>query len=202
MDRTETNARQIRHKRLVGLLNSDPLTSDNRLALELGVSVGTIRLDREALNLPGLRERTRLMAERESHRLASLKQEEVLGEIMELEPNRRALSVLPTNREYAFRHTNLIAGHYIYAQAATLAIAVVREALAVIGSARAQFHHRPYVGERLTAAAKVGTHKNGKYMVSVHTRTEEHEIFVARFVVVAIETAIAGGPGTNAKGGS
>ncbi|MDR1137731.1 MAG: transcription factor FapR [Synergistaceae bacterium] len=192
MNKAGTSTKQKRHKRLVNMLDSDPLTSDNRLALELGVSVGTIRLDREELNLPGLRERTRLMAERESHRLASIKQEEVLGEILELEPNRRALSVLPTNREYAFRHTNLIADHYIYAQAATLAIAVVREALAVIGSARAQFSHSPHVGEKLTAVARVGTHKDGKYMVSVHTRAKEQEIFVARFVVVAIETVIGG----------
>jgi hypothetical protein len=166
--------------------------SDNRLALELGVSVGTIRLDRDALNLPGLRERTRLMAEHESNRLTSLKQEEVLGDILELEPNRRALSVLPTNREHAFRHTNLIADHYIYAQAATLAAAVVREALAVIGSARVQFSNSSYVGEKLTAIARVRAHKEGKYMVSVHTRAEEREIFVARFVVVAIETTVGG----------
>jgi hypothetical protein len=192
MNGVGTGAKQKRHKRLAALLDSDPLMSDNRLALELGVSVGTIRLDREALNLPGLRERTRLMAERESNRLASLKEEDVLGDILELEPNRRALSILPTSREYAFRHTNLIADHYIYAQAATLAIAVVREALAVIGSARVQFSHSPYVGEHLTAIARVRAHKDGKYMVSVHTRAEEREIFVARFVVVAIETTIGG----------
>jgi hypothetical protein len=194
MNRVGTSAKQKRHKRLVALLDTDPLMSDNRLALELGVSVGTIRLDREALNLPGLRERTRLMAERESNRLASLKQEDVLGDILELEPDRRALSVLPTSREHAFRHTNLIADHYIYAQAATLAIAVVREALAVIGSARVQFGHSPHVGERLTAIARVRAHKDGKYMVSVHTRVEDREIFVARFVVVAIETTIGGEP--------
>ncbi|MDR1509531.1 MAG: transcription factor FapR [Synergistaceae bacterium] len=194
MNRVGISAKQKRHKRLIGLLNSDPLTSDNRLALELGVSVGTIRLDREALNLPGLRERTRHMAERESNRLASLKQEEVLGEILELEPNRRALSVLTTSREHAFRHTNLVADHYIYAQAATLAIAVVREALAAIGSARVQFAHSPYVGERLNAIAIVRAHKEGKYMVSVHTRAREREIFVARFVVIAIETTIGGEP--------
>jgi hypothetical protein len=194
MSKVGTSAKQKRHERLVNMLNSDPLVSDNRLALELGVSVGTIRLDREALNLPGLRERTRLMAERESGRLASLKRDEVLGDILELEPNRRAMSVLPTNRDHAFRHTNLIADHYIYAQAATLAVAVVREALAVIGSARARFGHFSYVGEKLTANAKVRAHKDGKYMVSVHTRAGEREIFVARFVVVAIETTIGGEP--------
>jgi hypothetical protein len=189
--KTRSQARQKRHKRLVGLLDANPLISDNGLANELGVSVGTIRLDREALCLPGLRERTRLMAERASSRLTSMKQEEVLGEILELEPNRRALSLFPANREYAFRHTNLIADHYIYAQAATLAIAVVREALAIVGAARVQFSRSAYVGEKLAALAKVGTHKDNKYVVSVHTRAGEREIFVARFVVFAVENILA-----------
>jgi len=187
MKKEKSQTKNLRHKKLISLLDADPLISDNSLAIELGVSVGTIRLDREALNLPGLRERTRLMASRASSRLTSMKQEEVLGEIIELEPNRRAVSVFSTNREYAFRHTNMIADHYIYAQAATLAIAVVREALAIVGAARVQFSQSASVGDKLTASARVGTHKNNKYVVSVHTRAGEREIFVARFVVVAVE---------------
>jgi len=191
MNQERTRVKQKRQKRLISLLEANPLMSDNGLAAELGVSLGTIRLDREVLNLPGLRERTRLMAERASSRLTSMRQEEVVGEILELEPNRRALSVFSASREYAFRHTNLIADCYIYAQAATLAIAVVREALAIVGAARVQFSRSAYVGEKLAASARVGTHKDNKYIVSVRTRAGEREIFVARFVVMAIEN-IAG----------
>lgn len=179
--------KQKRHRQLIELLDADPLLSDSDLARELGVSVGTIRLDRGILNVPELRERTRQMAENASSRLTSMKQEEVFGEIIELEPNRLALSVFSTNREYAFRHTNLIADHYIYAQAATLAIAVVKEDLVIVGSARAQFRQSAHVGDRLIACAKVGTHKGNKYVISVHTRVGNREIFTARFVVVAIE---------------
>ena len=179
--------KQRRQKQLMSLLDSDPLLSDSELARELEVSVATIRLDRGLLNVPELRERTRLMAEKASSRLTSMKQEEVLGEIIELEPNRLALSVFPTSREYAFRHTDLIADHYIYAQAATLAIAVVGEELVIVGSARARFKHSARVGDRLLACAKVGTHKGSKYVVSVHTRIGNREIFVARFVVVALD---------------
>ncbi|MDR0765298.1 MAG: transcription factor FapR [Synergistaceae bacterium] len=186
MNKGRSLARKKRHKRLMGLIDADPLMSDNKLARELGVSVGTVRLDRETLALPGLRERTRLMAERAGSRLVSMRQDEVMGEILELEPNRWALSVFSANREYAFRHTNLIADHYIYAQAATLAIAVVREALAVVSAARVQFSRAAFVGEKLAAAAKVGTHKDDKYVVSVRTRAGEREVFVARFVVAAV----------------
>ena len=143
--------KQKRHKKLLGLLDADPLMSDRELAAALNVSVGTIRLDRGVLNVPELRERARQMAENASSRLTSMKQEEVLGEIVELEPNRLALSVLPTNRAYAFRHTDLIADNYIYAQAASLAIAVVKEELVIVCSARAQFKCPARVGDRLTA---------------------------------------------------
>lgn len=186
--------KQMRQKQLLSLLDSDPLMSDSELARELGVSVGTIRLDRVLLNVPELRERARQMAESASSRLTSMKQEEVLGEIIELEPNRLALSVLSTNREYAFRHTDLIADHYIYAQAATLAIAAVKEELVIVGSARAKFISPARVGDRLTACAKVGTHKDDKYAVSVHTRIANREVFVGRFVVVAVTTG-SGAPG-------
>jgi hypothetical protein len=176
----------------MGLLDSDPLLSDSELARELSVSVATIRLDRGALNVPELRERTRQMAEMASSRLTSMKQEEVLGELIELEPNRLALSVLTTSREYAFRHTLLIADHYIYAQAATLAIAAVKEDMVIVGSARARFRYSAHVGDRLIACAKVGTHKGNKYVVSVHTRIGLTEIFAARFVVVAIDNDAGG----------
>lgn len=184
--------KQQRQRQLMSLLDSDPLLSDSELAKELGVSVATIRLDRGLMGLPELRERTRLMAEKASSRLTSMKQEEVLGEIVELEPNRLAISVFQADREYAFRHTNLVADHYIYAQAATLAIAVVGEELVIVGSARARFKHSARIGDRLLACAKVGTHKGSKYLVSVHTRIGSREVFVARFVVVALDRGSGG----------
>lgn len=178
--------RQNRQAQLQRLLVSDPLMSDSDLARELGVSVATIRLDRSMLSVPELRARTRKMAENASRLLTSIKQEELLGEIVELEPNHLALSVLQTNREHAFRHTEIISDNCIYTQAASLAIAVIKEDLVIVRSARVNFHQYASVGERLMAYAKVGTHKMNKYVVSVHTRVGGREIFVARFVVVAV----------------
>ncbi len=180
--------RQKRHEQLMQLLEADPLMSDSDLARELDVSVATVRLDRSMLNVPELRTRTRQMAENASSLLTSIKRDELVGEIVELEPNRLALSVLQTNREYAFRHTDIIADHYIYMQAASLAIAVVKEDLVIVGSARARFKQYAHVGDRLMAYAKVGTHKKNKYVVSVHTRVGNREVFVARFVVVAVKS--------------
>ncbi len=175
-----------RHKQLAKLLENDPLRTDDSLAKALSVSVGTIRLDRAELGYPELRERMRTMAERAQSQLTSLKQEEVVGELLELEPNSWGLSMLATTREMAFRHTDLVADLYTYAQAATLAIAVIGEEMVVVGSSRLNWIRPAFVGERLVARAKVGTRKENKYVVSVRTRVDDREIFVARFIVANV----------------
>jgi acyl-coenzyme A thioesterase PaaI-like protein len=172
----------------LALLESNPLFTDEDLAKALRVSVSTVRLDRALLGVPELRERMRRMAQKATSRLQSLKQEEVFGELLELDPDRLALSYLMTTKEMAFRHTPLVWDHYIYAQASSLAIAVVGADLVVTGAARVNYKAPAHVGDKLIARAKVGTRKGNKHVVSVRTRVGDREIFVGRFIAVACPT--------------
>jgi hypothetical protein len=134
------------------------------------------------------------MAESAQSRLRSLKAEEVVGDLLELETDRWALSLLATTKEMAFRHTRLVWDHYIYAQATTLAIATIGAEFVVVGAARLHYKRPAFVGERLVARAKVGVHKGNKYAVSVRTKVRDREIFVGRLVVAALpEEEVAGG---------
>lgn len=177
--------KQMRHKNLLELLETNPLLTDEELAGTLKVSVSTIRLDRALLGLPELRERMRRMAQKANQRLRSLKQEEVIGELLELEPNFLALSYLVTSKEMAFRHTGIVWDHYLYSQASTLAMAVVEADMVVTGAARVRYKAPAHVGDKLIARAKVGVRKGNKNVVSVRTRVGDREIFVGRFIVVA-----------------
>ena len=177
--------KQQRHMKLIKLIETTPLTTDCEIAGALGVSLSTARLDRGLLSIPELRERMRSMAEHATSKLKSMKSEEVSGELLELEPNKWALSMLATSDEMAFRHTNLVSDYYIYAQAATLAIATIDAEMVVVGAARLRYRQPAYVGEKIIARSKVGTHKADKYVVSVHARVDDREIFVGRFVVAA-----------------
>ena len=177
--------KKLRHRQLIELISTNPLMTDEEIAASLGVSMSTVRLDRGLLAIPELRERMRTMAEQATSRLKSLRAEEVVGELLELEPDGWALSVLNTTRDMAFRHTNLVGDYYIYAQAATLAIATIDREMVVVGSARLRYRRAAFVGERILARSKVGTYKGDKYVVSVHTRVGDREVFVGRFVVVA-----------------
>lgn len=179
--------RKIRHEKLTKLIRQNPLLTDEELAESLMVSVSTVRLDRALLGVPELRERTRRMAEQATRKLRSLKQEEFIGELLDLEPNRWGLSLLKTRQEMAFRHTEYVWDHYIYAQASSLAIAVVEADMVIVGSVRGRFKSPAMVGDSLMARAKVGVHKGNKYIVSVRTRVGEKEVFVGRYIVVALD---------------
>ena len=182
----KSQRKKNRQDRLLKLIEQNPLATDEELAASLEASVSTIRLDRAVLGVPELRERMRSMAQKATSRLRSLKQSEVVGDLLELEPNKWALSVLETRRDMAFRKTDMVWDHYIYAQASSIAIAVVEADLVIVDSMRGEYKGHARVGDSLVARAKVGVQKDGKYIVSVRTKVGEKEIFVGRFIAVIV----------------
>lgn len=182
----KSQRKKNRQDRLLKLIEQNPLATDEELAASLEASVSTIRLDRAVLGVPELRERMRSMAQKATSRLRSLKQNEVVGDLLELEPNKWALSVLETRRDMAFRKTDMVWDHYIYAQASSIAIAVVEADLVIVDSMRGEYKGHARVGDSLVARAKVGVQKDGKYIVSVRTKVGEKEIFVGRFIAAIV----------------
>ena len=182
-----SESRKRRHSQLLQLIETNPLLTDEEISTKLGVSLSTVRLDRGLLAIPELRERTRAMAEHAASRLKSLRDDEVVGELLGLEPNSWALSTLQIIPDMAFRRTEMVGDYYIYAQAASLAIATIDAEMVVSAAARLKYCQPAYIGEKIVARSKVGTHKGNKYVVSVHSKIGEREIFVGRFVVAAID---------------
>lgn len=154
------------------------------------------------LNVPELRERMKRMVQKATSRLRSLKQEEIVGDLLELEPNRWALSILETRRDMAFRETNMICDHYIYAQASSIAIAVIEADMVLVESVRGEYKGHAMIGDSLVARAKVGVHKDNKYIVSVRTKVGEEEIFVGRFITAPTEYERTGSGGAPFDTGS
>jgi hypothetical protein len=181
-------AKKHRQDRLIKLLDDNPMATDQELASLLEVSVGTVRLDRALMGVPELRERVRRMAQSAGSRLRSLSRSEIVGDLLELEPNRWALSVLRTTREMAFRATEILWDHYIYAQASSIAVAVIEAGTVIVDSMRGEYRGHARVGDVLIARAKVGVGKDGRQIVSVRTRVGEKEIFVGRFITEVLET--------------
>ena len=183
-----------RLQQLQRLLREDPLLTDRQLAELLRVSVPTVRLDRTRLGIPELRERARRLARRVSDP-RSLYPEEVVGELLELQLGRGGLSVLRTDERMAFARTQIVRGHFLFAQANSLAVACVDADAAVTGSARLRFVRPVRVGETVVAQAEVVRGRQGRFVVRVHSRVAGQEAVRALFVVAALSPPLpsAGG---------
>ena len=179
--------RQSRQAQLAKILATNPMTTDNELASLLNVSVSTVRLDRTLMGVPELRERIRTMAQNAVSKLQSLNPSEVIGELLELEPDKWALSVLRTVKDMAFRFTDIVSDNYVYSQASSIAVAAIQAANVIIDSMRGEYKGHAHVGDVLIARAKVGVNHDGKKIVSVRTRVGDREIFVGRFILEVID---------------
>ncbi|MDI3257183.1 MAG: transcription factor FapR [Kyrpidia sp.] len=176
--------RRERQTALQALLESNPFLTDEEIAGRFGVSVQTIRLDRMALGIPEVRERIRAVAQKRLEGPRSLDTGELIGELIELELDRMAISMFEIREEHVFSRTRIARGHHLFAQANSLAVAVIDAPVALTASAEVRFVRPAYLGERLVAKAVVKQKKRDHAQVDVWTRSGEDRVFEGRFLVV------------------
>lgn len=179
--------RKSRHNRLRKILAENPMITDSEIASRLNVSISTVRLDRALMGVPELRERIKTMAQDAMSKLQSLNPGEVIGELLELEPDKWALSILKTAKDMAFRFTDIVSDNYVYSQASSIAVAAINAAKVIIDSMRGEYKGHAKVGDVLVAYAKVGVNHEGRKIVSVRTKVGDKEIFVGRFIIEVLE---------------
>lgn len=175
-----------RQARLLKMIDENPFITDDELAERLAVSVQTIRLDRLNLAIPEVRQRTRDIAQTTQGKLRSLNEQDVIGELAKLELGHSGTSVLLATPEMTFAGGNIVRGHYIFAQANSLAVALVDAEKALTGAARVRYIRPVTVGQRMVARALV-TYRSetGRYRVRVNTDVSGEEVFRGEFVIVA-----------------
>ncbi|EGO65147.1 transcription factor FapR [Acetonema longum] len=179
--------KKIRQAMLQEKLQSGLFFTDEDLASMLGVSVQTIRLDRLELGIPELRERTKQMARAAQAKVRAIANEDVVGEIIDIQLGNSGISLLNVTQEMVFDKTKIARGHFIFAQANSLAIAIIDAPLVVTGVANIKYKTPVHVGAKLIAKAEVIKNRGNKYFVWVKTRNESQEIFRAKFILVSLE---------------
>ena len=92
-------SKKVRQQRLEAALIKNPFLTDAHLAEQFEVSIQTIRLDRLALGIPELRERTRHMAENAQKKLQAITSEDIVGELIDLEIGVSGISMMTVNKE-------------------------------------------------------------------------------------------------------
>lgn len=179
-------ARAERLERLTEKLEANPFLTDEDLAETFAVSVQTVRLDRMALGIPELRERVKQVAHRTYGKVRSLGSKDIVGDLIDIVIEERAISTMTATEDMAFERTGVVRGHFIFAQADSLAIALVDAPVALTGLANIKFKRPVRVGEKLIAKAEVIRRKGNKLVVLVQTWVGADLVFRGKFVVVAV----------------
>lgn len=167
------------------IIEENPFVTDQELTRQLKVSIQTIRLDRMELAIPELRERLKMMAERSYDQVRSLPLHEVIGDIVDLQLDRSGISIFEIKPEHVFSRTMIARGHHIFAQANSLAVAVINEEIALTASADIRFIRSVHLGEKCIAKAYVRSisGQKGKAKVEVFSYVGEEMVFQGNFII-------------------
>ncbi|MFC7061247.1 transcription factor FapR [Halobacillus seohaensis] len=176
-------SKQMRQSELKETIEETPFITDEELSKRFDVSIQTIRLDRMELSIPELRQRIKSVATHEwNGTVKALPIEEVIGEVVDLELDQRAISILDIQQEHVFSRNNIARGHHLFAQANSLAVAVINEDLVLTAGSSIRFTRPVKFGERVVAKAVVrGEDTKGRTIVHVHSYVENEEVFAGSF---------------------
>ncbi|MBP3231197.1 transcription factor FapR [Anaerovibrio sp.] len=175
-----------RHEKLMHHVKEKPFLTDDELSKLLNVSIQTIRLDRAELGIPEVRERIRKVAEEAHDKVTTIEKDDLVGELIELEPGHSGVSLLRVTDDMVFAKNKIAKGHYIFSQANSLALALINAPMAVTGVANIKYKVPVKVGEMLVAKAEVIRQRCNKFFVWVKTRNDREEVFRAKFIVVSL----------------
>ncbi|MTI67574.1 MAG: transcription factor FapR [Firmicutes bacterium] len=176
-----------RQEKLKEKLSEDPFLTDEELTEIFDVSIQTIRLDRLELGIPELRERVKHVAENNYSKVRSLGGKEIVGELVDLQLGKSGISILETDKNMAFEKTNVIRGHHIFAQAESIAMAVIDADVALTGVSNIKYKTPVEAGEKLIAKAEVVRIRGNKYFVHVFINVSQKQVFRGKFILVVIE---------------
>ena len=173
-----------RQIRLADSLEQNPFMTDEELAKQFNVSVQTIRLDRLECGIPELRERLKTVAARTMEaEVKSLQSDEVIGEIIDIELDKRAISIFDVTEDHVFQRNGIARGHHLFAQANSLAVAVLDDDLALTVTTTVNFLKSVKVGDRVIARANVDKKRSNekRTFVEVTSTVGSDIVFTGEF---------------------
>jgi len=176
-----------RQRQLLEQISAEPFLTDDELGDLFSVSVQTIRLDRLELGIKELRERIRDVAENNYKKLRTVQGKEVVGELIDMELGKSGLSIFTVDEDMLFEKSKVVRGHYIFAQAESLAIAVIDASAALTGVANIKYKLPVFANDKLVAKAEVIRQRANKYFVWVTTWVKQKQVFRGKFILVSFD---------------
>jgi acyl-coenzyme A thioesterase PaaI-like protein len=173
-----------RQQQLGLLLEENPFLTDGELAEHFTVSVQTIRLDRLEGGIPELRERLKTVATRTmQEEVKSLHSDEIIGDIIDIVLDKRALSIFDVTKDHVFQRNGIARGHHLFAQANSLAVAVMDDDLALTVKSTIHFLKPVKAGDRVVARAEVKKESllKKRTLVEVVSTVGDETVFTGEF---------------------
>ncbi|MFZ5596203.1 MAG: transcription factor FapR [Bacillota bacterium] len=182
--------RNIRQGLIERYISGNPFLTDEDLAELLGVSIQTVRLDRSRMDIPEMRSRIKKMASGIYGQVRSISIDELVGEPVSIEMGKSGISVLTISDRMTLKKSKVARGHYLFAQANSLAVALVDAEVALTGTCKVSFKRPVYSGEKVVARANVSRKSGNRYMVRVSSTVRDELVFNGRFLVFAISEEV------------
>jgi acyl-coenzyme A thioesterase PaaI-like protein len=167
-------------------ISGNPFLRDEDLSETLGVSIQTIRLDRSEMNIPEMRLRVKNMASGVYGQVRSIGVDEMIGDLVDLEIGRSGISVLTITDKMTLQKTKVARGHYLFAQANSLAVALVDAEVVLTGTSKISFKRPVFNGERVVSRGRISRKSGNRYMVRVTSTVRDEVVFTGRFLIFAI----------------
>jgi acyl-coenzyme A thioesterase PaaI-like protein len=123
------------------------------------------------------------MAEESYDQVRSLRLDEVIGEVIDLQLDKSGISMFEIREEHVFHRNQIARGRHIFSQANSLAVAVINDEVALTASADIRFIRPVRLNERVIAKAYVHKISKGKAKVEVKSFVMEEPVFEGQFLI-------------------
>jgi acyl-coenzyme A thioesterase PaaI-like protein len=167
-------------------LEKNPFLSDEQLADRLQVSIHTVRADRRRFGIPEVRKRGEDFASGLYALAKTLSRREIVGDLLEIDLDKEGLSLLDTDEGMGLKKSGVVRGHVLFAQANSLANAVVDAEVALTADATVKFLAPVRTGERLLAKARIIDCKRHAKTVQVIMKTPSKTVFEGVFTIYCL----------------
>ncbi len=182
---------QDRYNHIREELDKNPFILDEELANILNVSIHTIRADRRKIGIPEVRRRGKDTTDTMFAQARTLTQHEIVGDILEIDLDKEGLSLLDTDESMALKKSSIIRGHILFAQANTLANAILDAEVALTAESVVKFIEPVRANERVLAKAHVVSSKKHKKVVQVIMKTKKKVVFEGTFTIYCMDAEMA-----------
>ncbi len=186
-----TLSREDRLALLLEELRKNPLLSDEQLATRLDVSIHTVRADRRKAGIPEVRRRGDRYDSQFVLEARTLSEQEIVGEVIDMELGRSGISLLETTPEMGLENSGIVRGHILFAQANSLANAIIDADVSLTGEARVRYLYPLLAGERVMAKARVLVSGRRRQQVEVILKTKERIVFEGSFFTYKLNQKLA-----------